>query len=177
MEHEPLAAALLVLSLVSADTPPVATDALDPVLARVYKHAGAAPRPLVQVVGPIQMPDLWSRVKDLVAFRIHRSALDGTTTPDPTVYLVRDSTLYLQAAESLRSGVTQKEYLWCLLAAVIAHEAAHVAPLTERAALAAELAELQRCLQRGHLHTSTQWSAVAYLGKVEAKLRNPREHY
>ena len=29
----------------------------------------------------------------------------------------------------------------------------------------------------GHLFSADGWSALSYLGKVEAKLRNPREHY
>jgi hypothetical protein len=64
-----------------------------------------------------------------------------------------------------------------LLAAVLAHEAAYVAPLTEREALIAEADQLRQCLFAGHLHTGKGWSAGAYLQQVEAKLRQPREHY
>ncbi len=66
---------------------------------------------------------------------------------------------------------------WCLLAAVLAHEAAHTALRTERQALMAEAAQLRRCLFAGHLSSGDGWSPVTYLDKVEAKLRHPREHY
>ena len=67
-------------------------------------------------------------------------------------------------------------YVWCLLAAVLAHESAHTALNTERQALTAELGQLRRCLFAGHLHATDGWNATTYLGKVEARLRNPREH-
>jgi len=112
-----------------------------------------------------------------VAFRLHRHRDDGTTVADAPIYLVRTSAVYLKAAAVLRSGATQREYVWCLLAAIVAHESAHTAPMTERQALTAEAEELRRCLFDGHLFTGDEWSPVTYLGKVEAKLRHPREHY
>ena len=59
---------------------------------------------------------------------------------------MRESTLYLKAAAALRNQTTIQEYLWCQLAEVLAHEAAHTSPLTERQALMAEAAQLRRCL-------------------------------
>jgi hypothetical protein len=43
--------------------------------------------------------------------------------------------------------------------------------------LTAEIAQLCRCLLAGHLHSGNGWSVASYLGNVEAKLRNQREHY
>jgi hypothetical protein len=150
----------------------------DPIVARVYEHNGNAPRPLVLVVDDSNFPpSVWNRVKNLVAFRMHRPQPDGTTLVDAAIYVVRDSALYLKAEAALRNGTTNDEYVWCLLAAVLAHERAHQAPVTEREALIAEAEQLRRCLLEGHLHTSSGWSAGAYLLKVEAKLRQPREHY
>jgi hypothetical protein len=150
----------------------------DPVVARVYEHFGEGPKPIVQVIGPDQfaMP-IWKRVRNLVAFRIHRHGVDGTTVADAAIYLVRGSAIYQKAAAALRNNATQKEYVWCLLAAVFAHESAHTTPATERQALVAEAAQLRRCLSAGHLFAGDGWSALSYLGKVEAKLLNPREHY
>jgi hypothetical protein len=108
---------------------------------------------------------------------MHRHQPDGSTLADAAIYLLRDSALYAKAAEVARNRSTHHEYVWCLLAAVIAHEAQHTAPKTERQALLAEAAQLRRCLFAGHLHSGDGWSAVTYLGKVEAKLRHPREHY
>lgn len=150
----------------------------DPVVARVHRHGGDAPRPVVFVVDHRDFPpDVWRRVKNLVAFRLHRHRADGTTAVDAAVYLVRSSAVYQQAAAALRHATSNHEYVWCLLAAVLAHEAAHTAPQTERQALAAEAAQLRHCLFDGHLHTGSAWSAGAYLQQVEARLRNPREHY
>lgn len=160
------------------DLASAALKVTDPVVARVYEHAGAGPRPLVQVVDSDDFPpDVWKRVKNLVAFRIHRHAADGTTKADPAIYVVRDSWIYFKAAAALRNGTTIHEYLWCLLAAVLAHEAAHTAPMTERQALTAEASQLRQCLFAGHLPSTDGWSTGAYLQKVEAKLRNPRDHY
>jgi hypothetical protein len=112
-----------------------------------------------------------------VAFRLFRPGPANATVADAAIYLVRDSAVYSKAAAALRNNTTQHEYVWCLLAAVLAHEAAHTAPGTERQALIAEAAQLRRCLFAGHLFSSDGWNPLAYLGKVEAKLRNPREHY
>jgi hypothetical protein len=150
------------------------------VVTRVREHAGAGAStfPIVLAVGPSTFPpQIWDRVKNLVAFRIHRPAADGTTAVDAAIYLVRDSPLYLKAATSLNLRTTNQEYVWCLLAASLAHEAAHTAPNTERQALIAELAQLEQCLQAGHLHAADGWSAGRYLQQVRVKLRHPREHY
>ena len=150
----------------------------DPVVARLREHTGMNIHPIIQVVGPDDLPaGLWGRVKDLVAYRLHRPAPGGSTRADPAIYLVQTSARYIEAAAALSSGATAKEYIWCLFAAVLAHEAAHTAPKTEPEALRAEAAQLRRCLAAGHLHSAAGWSAGSYLMKVEAKLRNPREHY
>ena len=150
----------------------------DAVVARVYEHNGNAARPLVLVIDRSNFPaNVWNRVKNLVAFRMHRPQPDGGTLVDAPIYVVRNSSIYSKASTALRNGTTNDEYLWCLLAAVLAHEAAHVAPQTEREALIAEADQLRRCLFGGHLHTGRDWSAGAYLQQVEAKLRQPREHY
>ena len=83
--------------------------------------------------------------------------------------IVRNSAIYLKADAALRNGTTNDEYVWCLLAAVLAHEGAHKGPMTEREALIAEAEQLRRCLFAGHLHTGSGWSAGAYLLKVEAE--------
>ena len=44
---------------------------------------------------------------------------------DAAIYLVRDSAIYSKAAATLRTGATNSEYAWCLLAAVCVHESAH----------------------------------------------------
>ena len=156
--------------------PPLPTN--DPIVARVYEHKSNAPRPLVLVVDDSNFPpSVWNRVKNLVAFRMHRPQPDGTTLVDAPIYIVRNSAIYLKADAALRNGTTNDEYVWCLLAAVLAHEGSHKAPMTEREALIAEAEQLRRCLLGGHLHTGSGWSAGAYLLKVEAKLRQPREHY
>ncbi len=155
-------------------------DALtnDSVIARVYEHWGDQPRPLVLVVDSTRFPPaVWRRVKHLVAFRLHRPQPDGETRVDAATYLVRDSPLYGQAAATLRHRTTNNHYVWCLLAAVLAHEAAHTEPMTERRAVMAELAQLRRCLLAGHLSSGDGWSPLWYLQKVQARLRNPREHY
>jgi hypothetical protein len=150
----------------------------DPVVVRIQKHAGADPPGTIRVVSADDFPRaLWQRVKNLVAFRIHRHADDGTTTADPAIYLVGSSQLYLKAAAALRTGATHHEYVWCLLAAVITHETAHTGPNTERQALEAEVKQLRECMLKSHLFATDGWNSLAYLGAVEAKLRNPREHY
>ena len=162
----------------ASDGTKAALPAADRVVERVREHVGAATHTLVRVVGADDFPaEPWQRVKHLVAFRIHRHGQGGTPTTDPATYLVATSSLYLKAAGALRNGTTNHEYVWCLLAAVLAHEAAHTGPNTERQALTAEAEQLRRCLFAGHLHAADGWSGVSYLGKVEAKLRNPREHY
>jgi hypothetical protein len=151
----------------------------DPIVARVYEHNVNAPRPLVLVVDNSNFPpSVWNRVNNLVAFRMHRPQPDGGTLVDAPIYIVRNSALYLKADAALRNGTTNDEYVWCLLAAVLAHEGAHKAPMTEREALIAEAEQLRRCLFAGLLHTGSGWSATrAYLLQVEAKLRQSREHY
>ena len=150
----------------------------DPVVARVYEHLGNGPRPLILVVDSTQFSrPVWDRVKNLVAFRLHRATAGGTTIADAATYLVRDSKIYSKAVTALRAKSTNQEYIWCLLAAVLAHEAAHTSPQTERQALAAEREQLRRCLSAGHLYSGDGWNPLTYLGKVEAKLRNPAEHY
>ena len=149
----------------------------DPVVARVLEHRGGERHPLILVVDRDRLGrDVWNRVQNLVAFRLHRQQADGATVVDAPIYLVRTSRVYQNAAAALRAGSTVKEYLWCQLAALIAHEEAHTTPLTERAALMREAEQLRRCLAGGHLHSSDGWSAGWYLMKVEARLRNPREH-
>jgi hypothetical protein len=150
----------------------------DPVVERIYEHFGDSPRPLVIVVDSSLFPArVWNRVKNLVAFRMHRHQPDGTTRTDAATYLVRDSDVYLKAAAALRNQTTNHEYVWCLLVGVLAHEAAHTAPMTEQQALTAEAAQLRRCLFAGHLYSGDGWSPGSYLQTIEAKLRRPREHY
>lgn len=159
------------------DATPIALTK-DPVVARVYEHLGDRPKPLVLVVGAERFsPAVWQRVKNLIAFRLHRPLEDGTTQVDAATYLVRTSSVYMKAAEVLRNRLTNYEYVWCLLAAVLIHEAAHTTPDTEREALEAEAAQLRQCLFAGHLHSASGWSAGDYLQKVEAKLRNPRQRH
>lgn len=156
----------------------VDTATSDPVIARIQEHLSDSPPPVVLVVDSRQFPPaVWKRVEHLVAFRLHRHQPDGTTRADAATYLVRGSALYLKAAAAVRNRTTNHEYVWCQLAAVVAHEAAHIAPLTERAALMAEAAQLRRCLFAGHLTSGDGWNPVTYLGKVEARLQRPREHY
>jgi hypothetical protein len=150
----------------------------DPVVARVFEHFDEGPRPLIIFADRDRLGrEVWSRVRDLVAFRLHRHQPDGRTVVDAPIYLVRESRLYQEAAAALRNHATVKEYVWCQLAAVIAHESAHTVPLTEREALLSEAGQLRRCMLAGHLHSTDGWSAAAYLMKVEARLRNPQEHY
>ena len=147
----------------------------DPVVARVYEHLGDQPKPLVLVVDHEQFsPAVWRRVKNLIAFRLHRPLEHGSTQVDAAVYLVRTSQLYAKAAAVLRNRSTNDDYVWCLLAAVLTHEAAHTTPDTEQEALKAEASQLRQCLFAGHLYSSSGWSAGDYLQKVEAKLRDPR---
>jgi hypothetical protein len=147
----------------------------DPVVARVYEHLGDQPKPIVLVVDHEQFsPAVWRRVKNLIAFRLHRPLEHGSTQADAAVYLVRTSQLYAKAAAVLRNQSTNDDYVWCLLAAVLTHEAAHTTPETEPEALKAEASQLRECLFAGHLYSSSGWSAGAYLQKVEAKLKDPR---
>lgn len=170
-------AVLLGGASVSAQDLPEPTAHPDAVVSRMFEHFQGAPRPLVRIAESRDFHEqAWRRVQNLVGFRIHRPAAGGATTPDAAIYLSRTSELYLKAAAVLRSGATQRDYVWCLLAAVVAHENAHTALNTERQALTAELAQLRRCLFAGHLHATDGWNAITYLGKLEAKLRNPREH-
>jgi hypothetical protein len=164
----------------SARAQPVAGPPLsgDPVVARLQRHEVGALHPIVIVVDGHDFPlHVWRRVRNLIAFRLHRHLPDGTTAVDAPVYLIRSSAIYQKAAAALAHHTSSHEYVWCLLAAVLVHEAAHTAPMTERQALSAEAAQLRRCLFAGHLHTGDGWSAGAYLQQVEARLRKPREHY
>jgi hypothetical protein len=162
----------------SPGPPPSDERTPDPVVARIYEHFEATAPPFVLPVDASRFaPAVWRRVKDLVAFRLHRPRPDGTTVADAPIYLVRDSDIYFTAAAALRNRSTQHDYVWCLLAAVLAHESAHTRPNTERDALMAEAAQLRRCLAAGHLFAQSGWNPLTYLGKVEAKLRRPREHY
>ena len=151
----------------------------DPVVARVLEHIDdQRPRPLILIAQRERFErHTWNRVRNLVAFRLHRPQPDGGAIVDAPIYLVRESRLYQDAAAALRTRTTVKDYIWCQLAAVIAHEQAHTATLTERAALLHEAEQLRRCLRAGHLHSSDGWSAGAYLMLLEARLRNPQEHY
>jgi hypothetical protein len=168
----------LAFEAAAQDVTTMEVESADPVVARVQRHVGVSAGFPVRVVASEDMPgDLWHRVKHLVAFRIHRHMSDRTTEVDPSIYLVRTSDIYAKAAAAIRNGTTNHDYVWCLLAAVLTHEAAHTHPRTEQQALAAEAAQLRRCLFAGHLYAADGWSAVTYLGKVEAKRRNPREHY
>ena len=187
LSHNTFAIATVVALLITAVQPPTVeanhhdqdqAAAGDPVVARVYQHLNGATRPIVLVVDASWFPDpVWRRVKNLVAFRLHRPDRDGTTVVDAATYLVRHSAIYTTAAATLRNNSTQKEYVWCLLAATLAHEAAHNSPLTERQALTAEAEQVRRCLFDGHLHSTDGWSPLKYLSRVEAKLRKPVEHY
>lgn len=158
--------------------PPDYPVSKDPVVARLHEHLTEGRRPLILAVSSKNFPaTVWRRVKQLVAFRLHRQGDNGVTVADAAVYLVRDSDMYAKAARALRSGSTHEEYLWCLLAAVVAHESAHTTPNTEGQALTAEAEQVRRCLEAGHLYAANGWNPLTYLGKVEAKMRNPREHY
>lgn len=149
----------------------------DPVISRVFEHLGGRTPLAVRLAQSSDFHEqAWRRVRDLIAFRVHRPVAGGGTRPDAVIYLSSTSDLYLKAAAVLRTGATTHEYVWCLLASVIAHETAHTAPNTERHALTAEVESLRRCLLAGHLHASDGWNAVTYIGKVEARLRKPREH-
>jgi hypothetical protein len=150
----------------------------DAVVAHLLKHEEAREFGPVRVVGRKDLPpDVWHLVKDAVAFRLHRPQPDGTTAADPVFYLARTSALYVRASDALRTGYSFREYVWCLLVAVLAHEAAHTAPRTEREALAAELKQLRRCFSRGHLQPRNDWSPMGYIGKVEARLKNTKGHH
>jgi len=149
----------------------------DPVVSRMLEHFTGASLPVIRVARSEDFDaQVWRRVENLVGFRIHRPGAGGVTTPDAVIYLSNTSDLYRKAAEALRTGATQREYVWCLLAAVVAHEAAHTAPETERQALTAEVALLRRCLFAGHLHAEDGWNAATYLGKLDGRLQNPHEH-
>ena len=149
----------------------------DPVVSRLLDHFAGTALPVIRIAQPEDFhAEVWRRVEGLHGFRIHRPGAGGVTTPDAVIYLSDTSDLYRKAAAMLRTGATQREYVWCLLAAVVAHEAAHTAPDTERQALTAEAALLRRCLFAGHLHVADGWNATKYLGRLEGRLRKPREH-
>ena len=120
VSHNTLAIVTLLGFLTTAVRPP-AVDANqpdqdkpaagDPVVARIYEHLNGGARPIVLVVEAGRFPDpVWRRVKNLVAFRIHRPSGNGTTVADAATYLVRDSSIYTTAAAALRNNSTQKEY-------------------------------------------------------------------
>jgi hypothetical protein len=149
----------------------------DPVVSRVLEHFAGTALPAIRIARSEDFhAQAWRRVEKLVGFRIHRPGPGGVTIADAVIYLSATSDLYRKAAAALRSGATQREYVWCLLASVISHEAAHTAPDTEHQALRAEAALLRRCLLAGHLHAADGWNAPGYLGRLEGRLRNPREH-
>lgn len=90
---------------------------------------------------------------------------------DAAIYLVRTSDLYHRAATVLRTNSTGQDEVWCLLAAVLSHEAVHTAVNTEREALEAEAAQLRRCVIARHLPAADLGLVVSHVSKIEAKLR------
>ena len=144
----------------------------DPVVARILEHGGAASRPIVVVVGQEDLPKaVWRTVRDLVAYRLHRPAGDGTAVTDAAIYLVRTSDLYYRASKVLRTRGTGQDEVWCFLAAVLSHEAAHTAADTERQALEAEVAQLRRCAVASHLAAGDVARIASRVSKIESKLR------
>jgi hypothetical protein len=144
----------------------------DPVVERIREHGGPARSSIVRVVGPEDVPrSVWQTVKHLVAYRIHRPSEDGGTVTDAAIYLVRTSDLYHRAATVLRTNATGQDDVWCLLAAVLTHEAAHRAINTEREALEAEAARLRDCLMSGHLSQGEVLRLASSIARIEAKLR------
>ena len=135
----------------------------DPVIARILDHLDVRPIIIVvdrQTVGD----DVWKRVKSLNAFRVHNP--NGTT--NAPIYLVKTSDLYRQAAQL--PGANSD--VWCKYAAIIMHELQHNAPMTEKAALEAEAAQVQKCLNDGHF----QSHGNAYLMELFRKHRVTDEH-
>ena len=129
---------------------------------RVHEHGSVAGQPIILVVGHDDFPEpVWRRVKDLVAFRLHRRGEDGSESTDAAIYLVQTSDLYDRAATALRADPTGEDPVWCFLAAVVTHEAAHTSEGTERQALEAEIAQLRRCQAAGHLPPSDGLRAVS----------------
>lgn len=152
----------------TAPTPSPTPDPVhpDPVVAKLLlEHLEV--RPIIVVVDRETVgDDMWKRVKSLNAFRVH-SHVNGRVVTNAPIYLVK-STLYREAAQSRDA----KSDAWCKLAAVIMHELAHTEPLTEKAALAAEIKQVEKCLQEGHFHTHGR----AYLMELARKHRNINEH-
>ena len=144
----------------------------DPVVARILEHGGAASRPIVVVVGPEHLPkSVWQTAGDLVAYRLHRPSGDGATITDAAIYLLRTSDLYYRASKVLRTRATGQDEVWCFLAAVLSHEAAHTGVDTERQALEAEAAQLRQCAVASHLAAGDVAKIASRLAKIEAKLR------
>jgi hypothetical protein len=110
-------------------------------------------------------------VKHLAAYRIHRPSEDGGTVTDAAIYLVRTSDLYHRAANVLRTNATGQDDVWCLLAAVLTHEAAHTAIDTEREALKAQAAQLRDCVMSGHLSAGEVVRLASSLSKIDAKVK------
>jgi hypothetical protein len=152
--------------------PWAATPGPDPVVERIREHGGFAGSPIVVVVGPADLPkSVWQTVKHLVAYRLHRRSESGATVTDAAIYLVRTSDLYHQAATVLRTKAPGRDDVWCRLAGVLRHEAAHDAIDTEREALAAEAAQLRHCLSACQLSPEEVVRLAAYLSTVDGKLR------
>jgi hypothetical protein len=153
--------ALLVVAALATTSPDVAHP--DPVIARVLAHLEV--RPIVVVVDRSLVGDaMWARVKNLNAFRVHRA--DGST--DAPVFVVKGA-MYAEAAKSL--DVPNAD-VWCKWAAVIMHELQHNAAHTERAALEAERAQVERCANDGHFASH----GATYVMELARKVRNVKEH-
>jgi hypothetical protein len=160
---------LLVLALVVAcqqQQPPEPVRHPDPIVATLLDHLEV--RPIIVVVDRQTVgDDTWKRVKSLNAFRVHRH-VDGRVVTDAAIYLVKGSDLYREAALA-----GSKSDVWCKLAAVIMHELQHTAPLTEKAALEAEMTQVKECLKHGHF----QEHGNTYLMELARKSRTVKEHY
>lgn len=149
----------------------------DPVVARLLEHIDQGPRPLILFAERDRFERAaWNRVRNLVAFRVHRPQPNGLTVIDAPIYLVRESRLYQDAAAALRNRATVREYVWCQLAALIAHEAAHTGPETTRGlaarsrAVAAVLVggspAQQRRLERRRLPDESRGAAAQRAGAL-----------
>ena len=76
-----------------------------------------------------------------------------------------------RASKVLRTRGTGQDEVWCFLAAVLSHEAAHTAADTERQALEAEVAQLRRCAVASHLAAGDVARIASRVSKIESKLR------
>src|SRR5262245_31202514 len=66
----------------------VAGGEADPVVAHIHGHWPGADRPIVLSVGAGDFPpEVWQRVRNLVAFRLFRRLPDGTSAVDSAIYL------------------------------------------------------------------------------------------